>query len=113
MSIGIHSVLACSGPFQFCPFHLHMAQPSSFHEILCPGARFEPLRSCVQVLEIMQTAMFCLVLPGDSASSRRTSEIFMSGCIPVFIGPPYATMPFGDAVDYKAAAYFFNITDHK
>ena len=69
--------------------------------------------SHVQVLEIMQTATFCLVLPGDSASSRRTSEIFMSGCIPVFIGPPYATMPFGDAVDYKAAAFFFNITDHK
>ena len=67
----------------------------------------------LQVLDTMQTSTFCLVLPGDSASSRRTSEIFMSGCIPVFVGPPYATMPFGDAVDYKATSYFFNVTDHK
>jgi hypothetical protein len=67
----------------------------------------------LQVLETMQRSTFCLVLPGDSASSRRTSEIFMSGCIPVFVGPPYATMPFGDAVDYKATSYFFNVTDHK
>ena len=26
---------------------------------------------------------FCPALPGDSASSRRLSEIFLAGCIPV------------------------------
>ena len=77
------------------------------------SCRADMLSVHLQVLETMQTSTFCLVLPGDSASSRRTSEIFMSGCIPVFVGPPYATMPFGDAVDYKATSYFFNVTDHK
>ena len=31
----------------------------------------------------MTATRFCLALPGDSASSRRLSEIFLAGCIPV------------------------------
>ena len=55
----------------------------------------------MQVIEDMRKSIFCLVLPGDSASARRTTEIFMSGCIPVFLGPPYGSMPFAKAVDYR------------
>lgn len=32
-----------------------------------------------QSLHIMERSKFCLVLPGDSASTRRLSEIFMAG----------------------------------
>ena len=61
----------------------------------------------------MRSTLFCLVLPGDSASARRTSEIFMSGCLPVFLGPPYGAMPLAGSIDYKAASLFFNVTDYR
>ena len=38
------------------------------------------------MLDHMQRSVFCLALPGDAASTRRLSEIFMAGCIPVFVG---------------------------
>ena len=61
----------------------------------------------------MRSTLFCLVLPGDSASARRTSEIFMAGCIPVFLGPPFGSMPLADAIDYKASSLFFNVSDYR
>ena len=36
----------------------------------------------------MQRSVFCLVLQGDTASSRRLTETVLAGCIPVFLGPP-------------------------
>ena len=61
----------------------------------------------------MRSTLFCLVLPGDSASARRTSEIFMAGCIPVFLGPPFGSMPLADDIDYKASSLFFNVSDYR
>ena len=55
----------------------------------------------LQVLAKMENTLFCLVLPGDAQSTRRLSEVFMGGSIPVFIGPPYHSMPFSDFIDYK------------
>lgn len=70
---------------------------------------------CSQVMQRMRSTLFCLVLPGDSASARRTSEIFMAGCIPVFLGPPYGSMPLADAggIDYKASSLFFNVSEYR
>jgi hypothetical protein len=68
----------------------------------------------MQVVERMRGTLFCLVLPGDSASARRTSEIFMAGCIPVFLGPPFGSMPLAEAgIDYRASSLFFNVTDYR
>lgn len=61
----------------------------------------------------MQRTVFCLVLPGDAQSTRRLSEIFLAGCIPVFLGPPYNTMPFADDIDYKSVGVFFNVTNYR
>ena len=61
----------------------------------------------------MRRTKFCLVLPGDAQSTRRLSEIFLAGCIPVFLGPPYNTMPFADDIHYKSVGVFFNITSYK
>lgn len=63
----------------------------------------------------MTSTLFCLVLPGDSASARRTSEIFMAGCIPVFLGPPYGSMPLAErgGIDYKASSLFFNVSEYR
>jgi hypothetical protein len=35
----------------------------------------------------------------------------MTGCIPVFVGPPFHTMPLTHQVDYSSFALFFNITE--
>ena len=63
------------------------------------------------VIKIMQETVFCLLLPGDSASSRRLAEIMLAGCIPVFVGPPYHNMPLSDFVDYRAASIFLNVEE--
>ena len=35
-------------------------------------------------------------------SSRRVSEVILSGCIPVFLGPPFHTLPLAESVNYTA-----------
>ena len=46
------------------------------------------------MLESMAASLFCLILPGNSQSSQRITEAFLTGCIPVFLGPPWHTLPF-------------------
>lgn len=65
-------------------------------------------------LEVMQgyrRSRFCPVLPSNVQSSRRLSEVILSGCIPVFIGPPFHTLPLQLDVDYKSMGIFINITN--
>ena len=61
----------------------------------------------------MSRSKFCMAFPGDAASTRRLSEIMLSGCIPVFPGPPYHSMPFSEHIDWRQAGVFFNVTDYK
>lgn len=63
-------------------------------------------------MERMRNATFCLTMPGDSASTRRLSETIMAGCIPVFVGPPYASMPMAEHVNYREFSVFINISDY-
>lgn len=49
----------------------------------------------------MRHSVFCPAFPGDAASTRRLSEIFLAGCIPIFLGPPYHSMPFSETVRLK------------
>ena len=44
-------------------------------------------------MELYLTSRFCLMLPGDSQTSRRLPEAVMAGCVPVFLGPPFHSMP--------------------
>lgn len=74
------------------------------------GGKYDTFES---VFECMSTSRFCLALPGDSASTRRLSEIMLAACIPVFVGPPYHSMPFHHTIDWAAAGVFFNISDYK
>ena len=52
--------------------------------------RVQPHR---QLLENMTRSNFCLMLPGNSQSSQRLTEAFLTGCIPVFVGPPWHSLP--------------------
>lgn len=63
-------------------------------------------------MERMRNATFCLSMPGDSASTRRLSETIMAGCIPVFVGPPFASMPLAEHVNYREFSVFFNVSDY-
>ena len=77
------------------------------HAFRCKGCVPLPCSlkpTALQVLRLMETSLFSIVLPGDAQSTRRLSEVFMGGSIPVFIGPPYHSMPFSDYVDYRCSA---------
>lgn len=58
---------------------------------------------------VMQRSLFCLVIPGDTASSRRLTEIVLAGCIPVFVGPPWHSMPLAAWLDYSKFALFVEL----
>ena len=47
----------------------------------------------------MRSATFCLVVAGDTASSRRLFDAVLSGCLPVLVGPP-SPLPFEHAVNW-------------
>ena len=64
-----------------------------------------------EMFQALSDSRFCLALPGDSASTRRLSEIMLADCIPVFAGPPYHSMPFHHSIDWSVAGVFFNISD--
>jgi hypothetical protein len=66
-------------------------------QVRCTDREFEhnmfvtqPHRS---MLEQMASSEFCLIMPGNSQSSQRLTEAFLTGCIPVFIGPPWHALP--------------------
>ena len=51
-----------------------------------------------QLLRDMARSHFCLIMPGNSQSSGRLADAFFTGCIPVFLGPPFHTLPFAALV---------------
>ncbi|GIL50063.1 hypothetical protein Vafri_6382 [Volvox africanus] len=60
-------------------------------------------------LREMAESRYCLVLPGDTASSRRLSEAVLMGCVPVFVGPPFAATPLSNVVRYDTFALVFEV----
>ena len=63
-------------------------------------------------MEMLRDSLFCLVIPGDTPSSRRLAETMLAGCLPVFFGPPYHTMPLADALDYPSFSVGFGLCNH-
>lgn len=49
----------------------------------------------------MARSVFCPVPASNTQSSRRLSEAMLTGCIPVFIGEPFHSLPLAADVDYK------------
>jgi Exostosin family len=47
-----------------------------------------------ELMALLFRSVFCPVLPGDDQNSQHLTERYIAGCIPVFIGPPFHTMPF-------------------
>lgn len=55
-------------------------------------------------------ATFCPIVPSNVQSSRRLSEVILNGCIPVFLGPPFHSLPLVNDVDYASMGIFINIS---
>jgi len=49
----------------------------------------------------MTDSQYCLVLDGDTPSSRRLFDAIVSGCIPILVGNEY-TMPFEKLIPYAS-----------
>ena len=66
-------------------------------QVRCTDREFEQNRFATQqhrsLVEQMANSAFCLIMPGNSQSSQRLTEAFLTGCIPVFIGPPWHSLP--------------------
>lgn len=86
----------------------YIGDPKTNFDVACPAR--VPHKEVVRKL---QSSIFCLLAPGDTQSSRRLTEIVLGGCIPVFLGPPFHSMPFSKEVDYKAFAVFFKVLNNE
>jgi hypothetical protein len=64
-----------------------------------------------EVMATMRRSLFCAIVPGDTQSTRRLAEAVLSGCIPVFLGPPYHALPMAATVDYSYFSVFFKMND--
>jgi hypothetical protein len=57
----------------------------------------------------LASARFCIVIAGDTPSSRRLSEVIAAGCIPVLVGVPWPALPLAPFVDYSSFAIFVRL----
>jgi hypothetical protein len=64
-----------------------------------------------EILHAMRRAIFCPILALGSQASRTLPAAVLTGCIPVFFGPPFHALPFAGDIDYRNIAMFFNITE--
>lgn len=67
----------------------------------------EPMQSTI--MQEMRQSIFCAVLPLGSQTSRSLPSAMLSGCIPVFFGPPYHTLFLSNDIDYASIGVFFEI----
>ncbi|CAL8469724.1 g9266 [Coccomyxa elongata] len=59
--------------------------------------------------DLLRRSKFCLVIAGETASTRRLTDAMLAGCIPVFLGPPWHSLPLAQWVDYASFAIFIEL----
>ncbi len=64
-----------------------------------------------EIIHSMRRSTFCPVLASGTQASRALPSAALTGCIPVFFGPPFHALPFAGDIDYRNIAVFFNITE--
>lgn len=71
----------------------------------------EGLLPTANLVEAMRGAVFCPVMP--TATRQATAALpaaALSGCIPVFFGPPWHAMPLAGDIAYRSIAVFLEVT---
>jgi hypothetical protein len=71
-----------------------------------PSCRFWTGMTGDELLKLTASATFCAVLPGDTWSSSRLTETINAGCLPLFIGPDWHTLPLIEQVAYARFSIF-------
>lgn len=59
----------------------------------------------------LRKSVFCPVLVGDTQATARLTEVMLAGCIPVFVGAPWHTLPLQDLIDWGRTGIFMNVTN--
>jgi hypothetical protein len=64
-----------------------------------------------QARTVYESSDFCLLPPGDTLSTRRLSDIIVSGCIPVFVGFEnyFSIAPLSNLINYSSFALFYHV----
>ncbi|BDA47818.1 hypothetical protein COCOBI_11-0750 [Coccomyxa sp. Obi] len=62
-----------------------------------------------ELRDLLRRSKFCLVIAGETASTRRLTDAMLAGCIPVFLGPPWHSLPLARWVDYTTFAIFIEL----
>eukprot|EP01025_Chloroclados_australasicus_P026165 TRINITY_DN2597_c0_g3_i2.p2 TRINITY_DN2597_c0_g3~~TRINITY_DN2597_c0_g3_i2.p2 ORF type:complete len:372 (+),score=14.11 TRINITY_DN2597_c0_g3_i2:91-1206(+) len=78
-------------------------------DVSCSCKHCKDRKSYADNIYELQRSIFCLILAGDSFSSRRLSDAVMAGCLPVFIGPPFHTFPFRNYVNYASFSVIIHV----
>ena len=88
--------------------------PYALLQVACSDKNFRqnPQRTQPQpdLLADMANSQFCLVMPGNVQSSGHLADAFFTGCIPVFLGPPFHTLPIPHLVSASIAACLLTST---
>ncbi|BDA47928.1 probable arabinosyltransferase ARAD2 [Coccomyxa sp. Obi] len=83
-------------------------------KVACTDANFKQNAQRTQpraeLLKDMARSQFCLVMPGSRQSSGHLADAFFTGCIPVFLGAPFHTLPLAHLINYPAIGVFMNAT---
>lgn len=80
-----------------------------------PGSKMNRMGDIIYTMEHVQIpyiftmvqAKFCLVIRGDTSSSRRLFSAIQAGCIPVIISD-WISLPFAKLVDYSKFSFTFS-----
>lgn len=96
----------------------HFANRTGYH-VKCTGASDPAYTSSIKLdrldygdyASLLATSNFCFLLPGDTQSSRRLSDAVIAGCLPVFLGPPYHSMPFSKKIRYQDFSILMHIRE--
>lgn len=59
----------------------------------------------------MERATFCPVMAPERQATRSLPAAVLSGCIPVFFGPPFHALPLAADIRYAAFSLFFHLTE--
>ena len=104
--------LQFQGVWPACVSSSQHVRSARWRQVACTEREFPLNELKVQphrpMLESMAASLFCLILPGNSQSSQRITEAFLTGCIPVFLGPPWHTLPFAHEVRSAVACSHSN-----
>lgn len=79
----------------------------------CADGKRAPTIPFPEFQKRLAQSKYCPVLAGDTSSSRRLTDVILAGCVPVFIGPPWAAFPMLPHVRYQSFSVFLRVREYQ